>query len=66
MEHHVWPDEISVAIHCVAVPQRSDGVAHALQAIYDLDAQAIPSEIDALLARLDCEGPEVGHINPRR
>lgn len=46
-------DETGIWVHRITVPQRVDGVAHALHAIYDNAAQTIPGDFATLLQRVD-------------
>jgi hypothetical protein len=46
-------DETGTWVHRITVPQRSDGVAHALHAIYDKATQSMPGDLTALLQQVD-------------
>jgi hypothetical protein len=46
-------DETGTWVHRITVPQRVDGVAHALHAIYDNAAQTIPRDLAILLQQVD-------------
>jgi hypothetical protein len=53
--------ETEAFVHRIAVPQRSDGVAHALHAIYDAAISGLPRDFEALLGKID----DTRSVSPR-
>jgi hypothetical protein len=50
-------DQTVTKVRSIALPQRSDGVGHALHAIYGSATEVIPRDIAALLGQLDALRP---------
>jgi hypothetical protein len=57
MRDGIGLDQTVLKVRSIAVPQRSDGVAHALHAIYDSAVAPIPRDIATLLGQLDALQP---------
>ena len=53
MHDGIGLDQMGLSVRSIAVPQRSDGVAHALRAIYGRTVAPIPRDIAVLLGQLD-------------
>jgi hypothetical protein len=57
MRNGIGLDQTETKVRSVALPQRSDGVSHALHAIYDNTTEVMPCDIAALLGQLDALRP---------
>jgi hypothetical protein len=53
MRYGIGLNRTEARVRSIAVPQRSDGVAHALHAIYDNSVESVPRDIAILLRQLD-------------